>query len=276
MTDPIVTVDWLANNLGDVVVLDASYVLMADPATIRSEFLAEHIPGARLFEIDQVADHSSDLPHMLPTEAHFATAMSEFGIDGSRPVVIYDRSANHFSAPRVWMTLKLFGVEACYVLNGGLQAWKADGHAIESGDPAEASVTAKDWSLDRSRVLSGADMAEYVKAGSETIIDARANNRFIGEAPEPRPGLTSGHMPGSSCVPFTGLTDADGNFLDPAALSELFKGLATANPIVSCGSGITACVLARGLERMGIKARLYDGSWTEWGQGKLGPIATGA
>ena len=276
MTDPIVTVDWLANNLGDVVVLDASYVLMADPATIRSEFLAEHIPGARLFEIDQVADHSSDLPHMLPTEAQFATAMSEFGIDGSRPVVVYDRSANHFSAPRVWMTLKLFGVEACYVLNGGLQAWKAAGHAIESGDPAKASVAAKDWALDRSRVLSGADMAECVKAGSETIIDARANNRFIGEAPEPRPGLTSGHMPGSSCVPFTGLTDVDGNFLDPAALSELFKGLATANPIVSCGSGITACVLALGLERMGIKARLYDGSWTEWGQGKLGPIATGA
>ena len=276
MTDPIVTVDWLANNLGDVVVLDASYVLMADPATIRSEFLAEHIPGARLFEIDQVADHSSDLPHMLPTEAHFATAMSEFGIDGSRPVVIYDRSANHFSAPRVWMTLKLFGVEACYVLNGGLQAWKVAGHAIESGDPAKASVAAKDWVLDRSRVLSGADMAECVKAGSETIIDARANNRFIGEAPEPRPGLTSGHMPGSSCVPFTGLTDADGNFLEPAALSELFKGLATANPIVSCGSGITACVLALGLERMGIKARLYDGSWTEWGQGNLGPIATGA
>ena len=276
MSDPIVTVDWLANNLGDVVVLDASYVLMADPATIRSDFLLEHIPGARLFEIDQIADHSSDLPHMLPTEAHFATAMAELGIDGSRPVVIYDRSANHFSAPRVWMTLKLFGVEASYVLNGGLQAWKAAGHAVESGDPAKASVAAKDWTLDRSCVLSGADMAEYVKAGSETILDARANNRFIGEAPEPRPGLTSGHMPGSSCVPFTGLTDADGNFLNPKALSELFKGLATTNPIVSCGSGITACVLALGLERIGVKAGLYDGSWAEWGQGKLGPIATGA
>lgn len=276
MTDPIVTVDWLANNLGDVVVLDASYVLMADPASIRSDFLAEHIPGARLFEIDQIADQSSELPHMLPTEAHFATAMAELGIDGSRPVVIYDRSANHFSAPRVWMTLKLFGVKACCVLNGGLQAWKAAGHAIESGDPAKASVAANDWTLDRSRVVSGTDMAEYVRAGGETILDARANNRFIGEAPEPRPGLTSGHMPGSSCVPFTSLTDAEGNFLQPNALRELFSGVAAANPIVSCGSGITACVLALGLERIGVKARLYDGSWTEWGQGRLGPIATGA
>lgn len=276
MSDPIVTVEWLASNLNKVVVLDASYVLMADPETIRSDYLAEHIPGARLFEIDQIADQDSSLPHMLPSDEHFSAAMAHLGVDGTRPVVVYDRSSNHFSAPRVWFTLKLFGVNECYVLNGGLQAWKSAGHSVEAGEPAKAAVATKDWALDRSRVLTGAAMSDYVKAGTETILDARANNRFIGEAPEPRPGLASGHMPGSSCVPFTGLTDAEGDFLKPEALCELFSGVDATSPIVSCGSGITACVLALGLERIGVQARLYDGSWTEWGQGKLGPIATGA
>jgi len=276
MSDPIVNSQWLSAHLDEVVVLDASYVLMADPETTRSDFLAEHIPGARLFEIDKVSDPDAELPHMLPSETHFSAAMAELGIDGSRPVVVYDRSANHFSAPRVWFTLKLFGVPECYVLNGGLSAWKAMGAAVESGESAAApdSTGARRWTLDRSRVVSGAQMSDYVSAGSETIIDARAKNRFVGEAPEPRPGLISGHMPGSVCVPFAGLTDAEGNFISPELLRERFAALDLANPIVSCGSGVTACVLALGLERIGVKARLYDGSWSEWGQGKLGSIVT--
>lgn len=274
MSDPIVTVDWLAANLDRVVVLDASYVLMADPETIRSDYLAEHIRGARLFEIDQIADQDSGLPHMLPSDGHFSAAMAQLGVDGTRPVVIYDRSANHFSAPRVWFTLKLFGVNECYVLNGGLLAWKAAGHSVEAGEPTHSDVAEREWTLDRSRVVAGAAMSDYVKAGTEAILDARARNRFIGEAPEPRPGLTSGHMPGSTCVPFASLTDAEGNFLSQNQLHDLFSSVEQNNPIVSCGSGITACVLALGLERIGVPARLYDGSWAEWGRGELGPIAT--
>lgn len=274
MSDPIVSADWLVANLDQVVVLDASYVLMAEPETIRADFLVEHIPGARLFEIDKVSDPDAALPHMLPSEEHFSAAMAELGVDGSRPVVVYDRSANHFSAPRVWFALKLFGVPECYVLNGGLAAWKARGERVESGEPVAAPVAAKRWTLDRSRVVSGAQMSDFVSSGSETILDARAHNRFVGEAPEPRPGLISGHMPGSVCVPFAGLTDAEGNFQSVDSLREHFSTIDSADPIVSCGSGITACVLALGLERIGVKARLYDGSWSEWGQGKLGSITT--
>lgn len=274
MTDPIVSVDWLSTNLDKVVVLDATYVLLADPEQIKSDYLAEHIPGARLFEIDNVADPDSELPHMLPSNEHFAQAMAKLGVDGTRPVVVYDRSANHFSAPRVWFTLKLFGVNECYVLNGGLAAWKQAGNTTDEGKPAPAAVSQRTWTLDRSRVVSGEQMSQFVEACSETILDARAKNRFVGEAPEPRPGLSSGHMPGSVCVPFAGLTDAEGNFADPQTLKEIFKEIESPNPIVSCGSGITACVLALALARVGIEARLYDGSWAEWGRGTLGPIAT--
>lgn len=274
MNDPIVSVDWLSSNLDKVVVLDATYVLLADPEQIKSDYLAEHIPGARLFEIDKVADPDSELPHMLPSNEHFAQAMAELGVDGSRPVVVYDRSANHFSAPRVWFTLKLFGVNECYVLNGGLEAWKQAGNTTDAGEPESASVSQRSWRLDRSRVVSGEQMSQFVEASSETILDARARNRFVGEAPEPRPGLTSGHMPGSVCVPFAGLTDADGNFASAQALKKIFKDIESPNPIVSCGSGITACVLALALARIGIEARLYDGSWADWGRGTLGPINT--
>ena len=274
MSDPIVSVDWLSTNFDKVVVLDATYALLADPEQIRSDYLAEHIPGARLFEIDKVADPESELPHMLPSNEQFAEAMAELGADGSRPVVVYDRSSNHFSAPRVWFTLKLFGVNECYVLNGGLQAWKQAGNTTEAGEPAPSLISQRAWSLDRSRVVSGKQMSQFVESSSETILDARAKNRFVGEAPEPRPGLTSGHMPGSVCVPFAELTDAQGNFVSSPVLKDIFKGVDSPNPIVSCGSGITACVLALALARIGIEARLYDGSWAEWGRGNLGPINT--
>ena len=274
MSDPIVSVDWLSTNFDKVVVLDATYALLADPEQIRSEYLAEHIPGARLFEIDKVADPESELPHMLPSNEHFAEAMAKLGVDGSRPVVVYDRSSNHFSAPRVWFTLKLFGVNECYVLNGGLQAWKQAGNTTEAGETAPSLISQRAWSLDRSRVVSGKQMSQFVESSSETILDARAKNRFVGEAPEPRPGLTSGHMPGSVCVPFAGLTDAQGNFVSSPVLKDIFKEVDSPNPIVSCGSGITACVLALALARIGIEARLYDGSWAEWGRGTLGPINT--
>lgn len=275
MTDPIVTPDWLAQNLDRVKVLDATYYLPADPDRIRRDYDAAHIPGAALFEIDAVCDGNSDLPHMLPDEGTFARAMAALGIDGRVPVVVYDRSANHFSSPRVWYTLRLFGLHHSYVLDGGLPAWIAAGYPVSSGASTVTPVAEVDWTLDRARVLTGADMAAFVAAGGETIFDARSRERFEGRAPEPRPGLSSGHMAGASCVPFTELTDADGRFAGVDALRAMFAAAQGRSPIVTCGSGMTACVLALGLDRIGIGARLYDGSWADWGRGQLGAIHTG-
>ncbi|SFJ79528.1 sulfurtransferase [Celeribacter neptunius] len=274
MSDPLVTADWLARNLDQVIVLDATYYLPPDPAQSRLDFETTRIPGARLFEVDEIADQASDLPHMLPDEARFAAAMAELGIDGTKPVVVYDRSATHFSAPRVWYTLRLFGLNECYVLDGGLPLWIKGGHPVEAGACQNAAVAARDWTLARHMVLSGAELAERVAAGGETVIDARSQERFDGTAPEPRPGLSSGHMVGASCLPFPALTGEDGRFADVATLKELFAAVDGGAPIVTCGSGMTACVLALGLARLGLGARLYDGSWAEWGQDTLGAIQT--
>lgn len=272
MTDPLVSADWLAARLDDVVVLDATYYMPADPDRARADFAAARIPGARLFEIDAIADADSDLPHMLPDAETFAAAMAALGVDGSRPVVVYDRSATHFSAPRVWFTLRLHGLDEVYVLDGGLEAWRAAGHALASGAEEHAPVASRAWQIDGDRVLSGAEMGAHVARGEEPVIDARARDRFDGEAPEPRPGLQSGHMPGATCVPFTALTGADGHFLGREDLRALFTETGEGTTVVTCGSGMTACVLALGLHRLGRDAILYDGSWAEWGQGTLGPI----
>lgn len=273
MTDPLVYAHWLADNLDQVVVLDATYFLPPDPARSLAEFEAARIPGARLFEIDAVADETSDLPHMLPTEAHFAQAMAALGIDGTKPVVVYDRSANHFSAPRVWFTLRLFGLEDAFVLDGGLTAWTAAGLATENGTAdAVAPVAEKAWAFDHARVLTGEEVRAVTQTGAAPIYDARGLERFQGKAPEPRPGLQSGRMPGSACVPFTSMTTDTGLFASPEAIRAAFGELSGPAPVLSCGSGMTACVLALALERIGVSARLYDGSWADWGRGQLGPI----
>ncbi|WP_244070025.1 sulfurtransferase [Bradyrhizobium sp. Ce-3] len=266
----------LSRRLHDFDIIDATYYMPADPARARADFQALRIPGARLFEIDEIVDRSSDLPHMLPDAGTFARAAAELGIDGSRPVAVYDRSVNHFSAPRVWLTLKLFGIENCYVLDGGFSAWMNAGCPVVSGDAGDRTVAPRTWTLDKGRVLTGAEMAKAVAAGDGTIFDARSKERFAGAAAEPRPGLRSGHMQGASCVPFTSLTRSDGLFVDPSTLRTMFGYPTDREPIVSCGSGLTACVLALGLARLGLNARLYDGSWSEWGRGALGDIITDA
>lgn len=276
MTDPITAVDWLADNLDNVVVLDATYYLPPDPARSRRDFEIARIPGARLFEVDEIADKSSGLPHMLPGEELFAEAMAALGVDGTRPVVVYDRSIDHFSAPRVWYTLRLFGLRDCYVLDGGLNAWISAGHEVDTGECINSAAPRKEWKLDRTRVVSGRELARRVQAGGDTILDARARDRFDGIAPEPRPGLVSGHMPGSTCIPYTSLTAASGRFAGDVRLREIFAAVDGSEPIVICGSGMTACVLTLGLERIGIRSRLYDASWAEWGLGGLGPIITAA
>lgn len=274
-SDPVVTPSWLAARLSQVVVLDATYFLPADPARARAEFAQSHLPGAQLFEIDAVCDPAADLPHMFPPVAVFGPAAAALGIDGSRPVVVYDRSANHFSAPRVWFTLTTFGIEA-HVLEGGLQAWQREGHEVETGPATSQSVALRDWAPDLTRLVSGGEMAALVAGAEARVIDARGALRFRGEAPEPRPGLQSGHMPGASNLPFDQLTRPDGRFASVAELEALFAGKTGAQTVLSCGSGMTAATLALGLARLGQGARLYDGSWSEWGRGLLGPIVTGA
>lgn len=273
MSDPVVSPDWLARHRSDVVILDATYYLPPDPQRTRRDFEAVRIPGARLFEIDEIANKNSDLPHMLPDALTFSDAMAQLGIDGSRPVVVYDRSPNHFSAPRVWLTLRLFGVPDVRVLDGGLTAWTRAKHATEGGPEATCKgAVRRMWSIDSSRVLDGTQMAELIAENAGIVIDARSAERFAGRALEPRPGLKSGHMPGSLNIPFDAMTSADGRFLDMRALSALFGDLNGKSPVVTCGSGMTACVLALGLSRVGIEARLYDGSWAEWGRATFGPI----
>ena len=272
--DPLVTPEELSGLLDEVAILDATYVMPADPLRCESDFRAAHLPGARLFRIDEIADRGASLPHMLPEAAVLAQALAALGIDGTRPVVVYDRSPNHFSAPRVWFTLRLFGLEDVRVLDGGLLRWLGEGRPVESGPPDEAPTAAPGLLFNPLRVVDGREMARIVAAGGRTILDARARDRFEGRAPEPRPGLKSGHMPGAICRPFSALTGADGRFLGPDALRDHF-GPVGARPVVTCGSGMTACVLALGLERIGVQAALYDGSWAEWGQGALGPIHGG-
>lgn len=275
MTDPLITPRQLHDLLDEAIVLDATYYLPPDPVRSRDDHRTLRVPGARLFEIDEIADKSSDLPHMLPSEDTFAAAMAALGIDGTRPVVVYDRSANHFSAPRVWFTLRAFGVPDVRVLDGGLKAWIAAGLPTETGLAKDADAAPRrQWRLKDGSALTGPEMAEQAKRDPAAIVDARSADRFAGRAPEPRPGLQSGHMDGSLNVPFDTLTGPDGRFLDAEALSAVFGGLASPSPVVTCGSGMTACALALGLARIGTNARLYDGSWADWGRGELGPIAS--
>lgn len=274
MTDPLISAADLAARLEDVQILDATYFMPAEPDRARAEFAAGHLPGARLFEIDEIADHTSPLPHMMPDAQAFGAAMAALGIDGTREVVVYDRSETHFSAPRVWFTLRLFGLTA-RVLDGGYAAWVAGGHPVETGPGATTTAEPRDWQAKPGRVLAARDVSDTAQTGA-SILDARSRDRFAGTAPEPRPGLSSGHMPLSACVPFTDLTGPNGRFATPDRLRALFGSEVGDDPVVTCGSGMTACVLALGLARLGVDARLYDGSWADWGTGAHGPILTDA
>ena len=265
----LVSTEWLAGALGapDLMVFDATKYLPNEPFDGLTKYREAHIPGARFFDIDVVADPDTNLPHMAPTAGRFARLMGEMGISNATRVIFYDQKGLQSSA-RGWWLMKLFGHEKAAVLDGGLPKWLAEGRTTETGDakPAAPSSYAPDFRADLVKGIG--DVKRIIAHGGALILDARAKGRFDGTAPEPRPGLPSGHMPGAKSVPFNELLNADFTMKDAAALRARFAaaGADGSKPIVtSCGTGVTACILALGLKQAGLgDAAIYDGSWTEW------------
>ncbi|MBE9603478.1 sulfurtransferase [Acetobacteraceae bacterium H6797] len=266
----LVTTEWLAGQLGKpgLVLLDATYYLPTEKKEGDEEFLKAHIPGARYFNINVVADQETDLPHMAPTAGRFARLVGAMGISNDSTVIFYDQTGTT-RAPRGWWLFKLFGHDKVAVLDGGLPKWVAEGRPTEAGAPAPAPIVTFVPDL-RAEKLAGIGDVKKVVAGERDalLIDARARGRFEATAPEPRPGLPAGHMPGAQNIPATELMGPDGAYLPPEALKAKFAAVGAdgSRPVITtCGTGVTACVLALGLEAAGLPAAtVYDGSWTEW------------
>ena len=266
-TSPLVTTDWLAARLADpaVQIIDGSWYLPTQNRDGRAEYAEGHIPGAIFFDIDALADPTSGLPHMLLDHAAFGREAGALGISSDTTLVVYD-GAGLFSAPRVWWTLRLLGAHAVFVLQGGLPQWKAEGRPLETGSRTATPVpfTAKPAN---GRVADYQDVRTALAAGSAQIVDARPAPRFKGEVPEPRPGIDSGHMPGSVNVPFSTVL-ADGTLVEPELLRRTFAeaGVDLSKPVItSCGSGVSAAILVLAMETLGkTDAVLYDGSWADY------------
>jgi thiosulfate/3-mercaptopyruvate sulfurtransferase len=266
--DSLVTTSWLAGRLDDpgVVILDATLppVGVIPPVDTRARYHAEHIPGAVFFDIEELSDRPNPLPHMLPPPGVFSRNVSALGIGDQMDIIIYEQEGV-FSGPRAWWTLRTFGAQNVYLLDGGLRSWIEAGFPTHSGlvhrAPAVFHAT-----LDQNAVKGFSQIQQMIAAHGQ-ILDARSAGRFAGTLPEPRPGLSSGHMPGATSIPYTELVE-DGRLKPVEELRRTFiaNGVNLQQPITTtCGSGVTAAVLALGLKAAGAKqVSLYDGSWTEY------------
>ncbi len=270
-SDPrtLVSTDWLAAHMGspDLRILDASWYLPAAGRDPRAEYEAGHIPGARFFDIDEIADTRSDLPHMAPSPEKFISRMRAMGIGDGHQVVVYD-GAGILSAPRVWWLFQLFGKADTAVLDGGLPKWRAEGRPTEDMAPI---MRDRHMTVQRNAQLikDVTQVAAASKLGDAQIIDARSAGRFRGDEPEPREGLRQGHIPNALNLPFTDLLNADGTMKPDQDLARIMAavGVDLKKPaITTCGSGVTAAILSLALARLGHRNHaLYDGSWAEWG-----------
>jgi thiosulfate/3-mercaptopyruvate sulfurtransferase len=274
----LVSTDQLAEKLqsGSVNVIDGSWYLPQHNRQGFEEYLAGHIPGAVFFDIDEISDHSSQLPHMLPPPHTFELHMTRLGITNDTDVVVYD-GIGLFSAPRVWWTLRVFGMKNVYILDGGLPQWKKDGRKLESGMPR---ITPSDFKakLDETIVADYESVAKTLNNHTAQVVDSRSAARFKGEAPEPREGVRSGHMPGSLNLPSNDLVE-DGKLVSPDKVEAAAAkaGVNLSMPVItSCGSGVSAALLWLALDSVGKTPQaLYDGSWSDWGTREDAPIATG-